>query len=242
MKSGDLPEMIKLAQIELEHVSFAGEGKKILEDVSLSIEQGDFVSVTGPSGSGKSTLLKLCSHLISPSEGTIRVFGKDIFSFDPVELRRRISYCPQTPVLFGNTVEENLLFPCRIRRTELDRGSALSLLSAFQMGEEYLARDVQKLSGGEKQRVALVRTLLFRPEALLLDEPTAALDEENARIVEQAVSNLNRGGVTVVWVTHSDEQSRRCASRRLTVEGGRIRSIENLKDPPNAGDVSFAVR
>ena len=227
-----------MAQIELEHVSFTGEGKKVLENISLSVEQGDFVSVTGPSGSGKSTLLKLCSHLISPSEGKIRVFGKDIFSFDPVELRRRISYCPQTPVLFGNTVEENLLFPCRIRKTELDRGRALSLLSEFRMEEEYLARDVQKLSGGEKQRVALVRTLLFRPEALLLDEPTAALDEENAQIVEQAVSGLNRGGVTVLWVTHSDEQSRRCASRRLAVESGRIRSIENLKDPPEDGNVS----
>lgn len=231
-----------MAQIELEHVSFSGEGKKVLDDITLSIGKGDFLSITGPSGSGKSTLLKLCSHLISPSEGTIRVFGKDIFSLDPVELRRRISYCPQAPVLFGDTVEENLLFPCRIRKQELDRGRALSLLSSFQLGEEYLKRDIQKLSGGEKQRVSLVRTLLFEPEALLLDEPTSALDEENAQIVERAVNGLNRGGVTVLWVTHSDEQSKRCASRRLTVENGRILSLEDLKNPPDAGNVLPAVR
>lgn len=223
-----------MPQIELEHVSYSGDGKKILEDVTLSVEQGDFLSVIGPSGSGKSTLLKLCCHLISPTEGKIHVLGKDIFSLDPVELRRKISYCPQTPILFGNTVEDNLWFPCRIRKTALNRERALTLLAGFQLDKEYLARDIQKLSGGEKQRVALVRTLLFEPSVLLLDEPTAALDEENARIVEEAVNGLNRGGVTVLWVTHSEEQSRKYAGRRLTIENGRVRSLEELQHPPAA--------
>lgn len=218
-----------MPQIEFQGVSFCSDGKQVLDDVSIAVGQGEFLSIVGPSGSGKSTFLRLCCHLISPSAGRILLNGEDVMALEPTELRKKVAYCFQTPVLFGTTVEDNLRFPCRLRRQELDRERALALLARFRLGDDCLAHRVQTLSGGEKQRVALVRTLLFTPEVLLLDEATAALDAENAQIVEQAVDALNREGVTVLWVTHDDAQSRRYAARRLTIENGRVRSLEVLR-------------
>ncbi|MFT8888848.1 MAG: ATP-binding cassette domain-containing protein [Ethanoligenens sp.] len=218
-----------MSQIVLQDVVYRSGEKEILTGIDLSIEQGDFLSVVGPSGCGKSTLLKLCCHLISPSAGRITLDGRDMMTQEPTALRRKVAYCLQTPVLFGKTVEENLVYPYQIRRQEPDLMRARAMLALFQLGKDCMAQDIQSLSGGEKQRIALARTLLFTPDALLLDEATSALDAENTHIVEQAVEALNREGVTVLWVTHSEEQSRRIARRRLTMGNGRIRSLEALQ-------------
>ncbi len=218
-----------MAQIEFHDVTYCSGEKEILKGIDFSVEKGDFLSIVGASGGGKSTLLKLCSHLISPSSGCIQIDGENVMTQEPTVLRKKIAYCLQTPVLFGKTVEENLFYPYRIRKQEPDRAQAQAMLTLFQLGADCLTQDVQKLSGGEKQRVALARTLLFTPEALLLDEATSALDTENTHIVEQAVASLNQEGVTVLWVTHSDEQSLRVARRRLTMEKGRIKALEALQ-------------
>lgn len=210
-------------------VSYIAESKAVLSEISFSVEKGELLSVMGASGSGKSTLLKLCCHLVSPSAGCIRVDGKDIMAQEPTELRRKIAYCPQTPILFGQTVEENLSFPYHIRRQKPDRARALELMCLFGLDSGMLTQNVQKLSGGEKQRVALARTLLFSPGMLLLDEVTSALDAENARAVEQAVRALNADGVTVLWVTHNAGQSRRVAGRQMVLGNGRIQSLEALR-------------
>lgn len=220
--------MTGLPQLAFEHVSYQNGGKEILRDLSFSVAAGDFLAVTGPSGSGKSTLFRLCCHLISPTDGRILVDGEDMLSLDPVGLRKRIVYCFQTPVLFGNTVEDNLAFPCSVRDRKFDAERAGELLDRFQLGPELLKHGVRNLSGGERQRVALVRALLFEPELLLLDEPTSALDELNTGIVEQAVKSLNRTGVTVLWITHDPARSREYARSLLTVRDGRIESLEVL--------------
>lgn len=210
-------------------VNYANENKSILEEVSFCIEQKDYISIVGPSGSGKSTFLKLCSHLISPSSGEIKYNGKPLIAYDPVDLRKMIAYCFQTPLLFGSTVLENIYFSYQIRSLKLDRQRVDSLFSRFHMSMDILNKEIKNLSGGEKQRIALIRSLLFKPEILLLDEVTSALDVENTKLVEKVITSLNNEGVTVLWVTHNPEQSRRCANKLLTIEAGRIKSLEVLK-------------
>lgn len=218
-----------MAQIEFQNVSYGNDEKTILKDISIRIEPGDYISIMGPSGSGKSTFLKLCCHLISPTGGQILFNGSDLMRQDPIELREKISYCFQTPVLFGETVEDNISFAYSVRKQSVDRERVDALFSRFNMGRDYLDHKIQGLSGGEKQRIALIRTLLFRPDVLLLDEVTSALDADNTLIVEKAIEVLNREGITILWVTHNPEQGRKNAGKLLTIEDGQIKSLEELK-------------
>jgi putative ABC transport system ATP-binding protein len=221
--------VLLLFLLEFQNVSFDSEDKTILKNISVSIETGNFISIVGPSGSGKSTFLKLCSHLISPTNGSIIYKGKNVTDYNPTELRKSITYCFQTPYLFGDTVMENINFPFYIRNIKPDHKRVDELFSAFQMSTDFLNKDVKTLSGGEKQRIALIRSLLFKPEILLLDEVTSALDVDNTKIVENIITSLNKEGVTVLWITHNLEQSRKFANKLLTIEAGEIKSLEVLK-------------
>ncbi|HCL50247.1 MAG TPA: methionine ABC transporter ATP-binding protein, partial [Clostridiaceae bacterium] len=193
--------------LEFSNVSFSNEGKSILKNLNIRIESRDYISIVGPSGSGKSTFLKLCNNLISPSEGNISFNNKNVSEYNPIELRKEIAYCFQMPHLFGDTVMDNLSFPFKIRNKKVDMDRIKYLFSLFSMDEEFIDEKVLNLSGGEKQRIALMRTLMFTPEVLLLDEVTSALDSENTLIVENIINKLNNEGSTVLWVTHNDEQS-----------------------------------
>ncbi|MCY6370060.1 ATP-binding cassette domain-containing protein [Clostridium ganghwense] len=215
--------------LEFEKVYFNDGKKNILKDINLKIENRDFISIVGPSGGGKSTLLKLISHLISPTEGSIHYKGNNILEYAPTELRQHCAYCYQNPHLFGNTVLENLSFPYEIRGKEVDFEKIYELLALFKMDKNYINKNVDKLSGGEKQRLALIRTLTFNPEILLLDEITSALDVDNTIIVENIIKELNKKGVTVLWITHNLEQSKKFANKLLTIEEGKIKSLEVLK-------------
>ncbi len=218
-----------LTQIKFQDVSYRNSGNTILSNLSLEIEKGDYISIMGPSGSGKSTFLKLCCHLISPTEGKILLNGSDVMQQDPIELRKKVCYCFQTPVLFGDTVEENISFAYSIRKQAIDCERIDFLFSKFNMNHDYMKHDIKTLSGGEKQRIALIRTLLFKPEVLLLDEVTSALDVDNTLIVENAIQAMNQEGITILWVTHNPEQGKRQANKLLTIEGGKIASLEVLK-------------
>lgn len=215
--------------LEFQNVAFNTEGELILKNISINIEEGDFISVVGPSGSGKSTFLKLCSHLISPSQGDILFKNQSLFSYNPTELRKDIAYCFQTPYLFGDTVMENLIFPFAIRNLKYDYERVHELFSLFQMTTDYLSKEVRNLSGGEKQRIALMRSLIFIPKILLLDEVTSALDRDNTVIVEKVISEYHKKGVTILWITHNPEQSRKYANKVLTIEAGEIKGLEVIR-------------
>lgn len=214
--------------LDFRNVSFANDGKSILRNVSFVAEAGDFISIIGSSGSGKSTLLRLCSHLISPTTGNIFYKGLNMTGYSPTELRKSISYCSQFPSLFGSNVKDNLDFPFSIRNMPFNESRVKELFALFNISPTFLNADIQNLSGGEKQRISLIRTLLFLPEVLLLDEVTSSLDVENTRMVEDAISSLNGDGITVLWITHDSEQSQKYANKIITLEAGEIKSLEVL--------------
>ncbi len=214
--------------LEFQNVNYFSDDKTIINGISLKINKGDYIYIVGPSGGGKSTFLKLCCHLISPTKGNIFYKGKNLLDYNPMELRKEISYTFQTPYLFGDRIVENIEFPFKIRNSQVDYEKVYSLMELFKINKDFLQNEVTNLSGGEKQRIALIRNLLFKPEILLLDEVTSALDKENTEIVEDAINMLNKEGVTIVWVTHNLEQSRRNGNRIITIENGEIKSEEVL--------------
>ncbi|GAB6168615.1 ATP-binding cassette domain-containing protein [Clostridium carnis] len=211
-----------MGSLKVKDISLNINNSSILKGINLEINKGEFVFITGPSGSGKSSLLKLMGDLISPTNGTILYKDKEYFSYKPEELRKMISYCNQTPYLFGQTVKENLEFPYKIRKQEVDYGRIKELFKLINLKDDYLNKGVNDLSGGERQRIALIRNVIFNPEILLLDEVTSALDEENKRLIEILIREVNKLGITVVWVTHDIEQTKRFNSRLIKINSGKL--------------------
>lgn len=208
--------------IRLDNIGFKTEQQQILKDISFSIKEGERVIVTGPSGGGKSTLLKLIASIINPTDGQIYFKGEDIAQLDPIAYRKKVSYFFQNATLFDETVRDNLSFPYNIREEAFDEGKAVQMLDRVKMSAEYLNKPIIDLSGGEKQRVALVRNLLYQPEVLLLDEVTSSLDAENKEIIYSIIDEMNtKESVTVLAVTH-DEREIKMADRVLTIIEGRL--------------------
>ena len=206
---------------ELDNLGLVSPEKIILEEISLSVEAGAHLTITGPSGSGKSSLLKLLAALVSPSSGRIVYQGRDLEDLDPVTYRREVSYCFQQPVLFGQTVRDNMAFPFEIRHLPFDQERVLATLARLNLGPEFLEKPIKELSGGEKQRVALVRNLLFEPKVLLLDEVSSGLDEKTKHVLRTFLKDLQQEGVTLIEVTH-DQQEIEAAEQLLTIIGGRL--------------------
>ena len=216
------------SHVSFEHISLTVGDRQILRDISFSVEEGESITIIGPSGSGKSTILKLASSLVSPTGGTISLHGKPIESYAPTEYRQRVAYCFQQPYLFGQTVRGNLAFPFTMRGRSVDTKRIKELFDLFHMNLELLEKSNTELSGGEMQRICLIRSLLFAPEVLLLDEVTSALDTENTEWVEQGLMQLHKEGLTLLQVTHNPEQSVRMGQRRMTVKDGCITDCEVL--------------
>lgn len=215
--------------LEVKNIYYEKDNTKILNDISFNVEKGDCISIIGSSGSGKSTLLKLCSDLIPVTKGNLFYKEKDYNEYNPIELRKNISYCIQIPHLFGDNVYENLTFPYKIRNTVIDRYRIVEMLNKFNLHESILKKDIKSLSGGEKQRISIIRNLIYTPDILLLDEATSALDKENARLVEAYIKDLNLNGVTILWITHSLEQSTKIFNKRILMCEGKIEDIERIK-------------
>ena len=215
--------------LELSNISYIVKDKSIIHDVSLSVNQGDYITIVGPSGSGKSTLLKLCSDLISPTSGTITYNDRPLTAIDPKSYRREVGYCFQRPYLFTKTVRRNILFPYDIRGLKPDMSRIEYLFDLLHMPLNYMERCNDELSGGEMQRICLIRSLIFEPKVLLLDEVTSALDATNTSIVENVIDELHKKGITIISITHNEEQSLRTANRRITIVDGQLAKEEVLR-------------
>lgn len=195
--------------LSLDRVSFAyGGGPAILQDASLDIEGGAFVLVRGPSGAGKSTLLRLLCRLEEPQSGRILLRGEPVDSLSPPQLRRSVAYVQQMPTLLPGTVRDNLLLPFSFKSngslTPPTEDELLAHLSDFLLDCISPDTDAETLSVGQAQRVCLIRSLLLGPEVILMDEPTASLDSESAKVVLDRAAALSRDGVTVIMISHSE--------------------------------------
>lgn len=213
---------------DIQEVGLAVTEKVILDKITFQVNQGERVTLVGPSGSGKSSILKLLAGLVSPTQGTILVSEKNLSDLDMVFHRRTVSYCFQQPVLFGKTVKDNLAFPFEIHQLPFDQQKVEASLSSVALSPDFLEKKITELSGGEKQRVALIRNLLFEPEALLLDEVTAGLDAKTKMIVHQLIDNYRKSGKTIIEVTH-DQSEIDAAERLITIEGGKLIHDKRLR-------------
>jgi putative ABC transport system ATP-binding protein len=209
-------------------------GVRALGEFTSAVPEGGVTAVFGPSGSGKSTMLRLCNRLEVPTTGRVLFRGTDIAGLDPLWLRRRVGMCFQHPTPFPGTVADNL----RVADPAAEDSHLQDVLARVALTGSWLDRDATALSGGEAQRMCLARALIAGPQVLLLDEPTAAVDGEAARVIEQAVRELAAGGMSALWVSHDAEQVRRIADRVLRIEHGRCLRIGPLTPDPGAGQVS----
>ncbi len=198
--------------------------REVLRVGSLEVKGSEILGIMGPSGSGKSTLLHLLNFLEPPTEGTILFLGKAIpgNGSPPLDLRRKMTMVFQRPVLLSGTVRENVAYGLRVRREKGTDGRVEEILHWVGL-EELASAPAQTLSGGERQRVALARAMVFAPEVLLLDEPTANLDPYNVSLMEEIIASIKEErGTTIVLVTHNVFQARRLSDRVVFLLNGQI--------------------
>ncbi|MBW7882206.1 MAG: phosphate ABC transporter ATP-binding protein [Caldilineaceae bacterium] len=211
--------------------------RAVLAVEELAICRGEILAIVGPSGAGKSTLLRLLNFLESPTAGVIRFQGAAFGPQQevPLSVRRRVTTVFQRPLLLRHSVAQNVAYGLRLRG---ERDASMAVHTTLEeVGLAHLAKQpARTLSGGEAQRVALARAMILKPDALLLDEPTANLDPFNVGIIERIVARLNRErGTTVVLVTHNLFQARRLAHRVLLLLEGQVvevASVQSFFDSP----------
>jgi putative ABC transport system ATP-binding protein len=198
----------------------------ILRDIDFSLAPRETAAIVGASGSGKSTLLSIVAGLDTPSRGTVRLAGQDLFALDEdarAELRaRKVGFVFQSFQLMGNlTALENVMLPLELAGARDARKAATEMLGRVGLSER-LGHYPRVLSGGEQQRVALARAFVVQPAVLLADEPTGSLDFATGETVMQLMFDLNQElGTTLVLVTHDRAIAERC-QRRITIEAGRV--------------------
>ena len=205
----------------------------ILRDIHFSLAERETVAIVGASGSGKSTLLSIIAGLDTPTRGTVRIAGDDLFAVSEDEraaLRaRRIGFVFQSFQLLGNlTALENVMLPLELAGRRDARAAATEMLARVGLAER-LRHYPKVLSGGEQQRVALARAFVLHPAVLLADEPTGSLDHATGEKVMALMFELNREqGTTLVLVTHDRGIAARC-QRRLTIDAGCIAADEQAE-------------
>jgi putative ABC transport system ATP-binding protein len=204
---------------ECDHVRFRRGGAVVLDDLTFAIGEGT-TCIAGPSGAGKSTLLRLFNRLADPDVGSVRYRGRDVRDYDVLALRREVGLVPQLPALLEGTVAMNVNFGAQLAGKEAEVSTVLGLAG---LDETFADRPAGRLSVGEQQRVMLARALALQPKVLLLDEPTAALDERAKAAVERTLLDLReRLSLSFVFVTHELAQAERLADRIIWLEGGRL--------------------
>ncbi len=199
----------------------AGAVQPVIADLDLTLAAGELRGIVGPSGSGKTTLLRALAGLEPLAAGTLALQGRTLEQWPPASWRRRVGYLAQRPVMLPGTVADNLAWPGRLHTAgegqPVEHGHD-ELLEAVGLPPALLQRPADELSEGQAARVGLVRSVLAGPQVLLLDEPTAALDEDTADRVEDFLRQLAGAGIAVAWVLHDVERAARLPGALLHIE------------------------
>jgi len=209
------------------------EQLNVLNDINLSIEKSEFVSLLGPSGCGKSTLLYLIAGLESISEGSLTLGGKDITEPGP----DRVVVFQSDGLFPWMTVLENVLYGLKIKKIPKEQAikKAITMLKMVHLGN-YIDSHPHQLSGGMKQRVAIARALVMEPDVLLMDEPFAALDEQTRMVLHKELLDIwRKTGVTIVFVTHNIREAV-LLSEKIAVMATRPGSIKKIFKPQTYTD------
>lgn len=223
------------------------DGKKIIDDLNLKINYGEFVTLIGKSGSGKTTMLKLINGLINPNSGQIFIKDKEINEWDIIELRRSIGYVIQQIGLFPHmNIEDNIGYVLNIKKEPKEniRMRAEELINLVGITQDYLKKYPRELSGGQRQRIGVARALAADPDIILMDEPFGAVDEITRRTLQEEMIKL-QGNLkkTIVFVTHDIEEAFKLGSRIVLFDNGQIvqegKREELLLSPKNEFVESF---
>jgi len=205
------------------------EGHKVIKELNLSVEKGEFVTILGPSGCGKTTLLKMVNKLELPTEGEIFVEGKKISEWDKIELRRNIGYVIQQIGLFPHmTILDNISFVLALKNEDkaVKKSRAIELLSLVGLDESMLYRYPRELSGGQKQRVGVARALASDPDIILMDEPFGAVDEiARTRLQDKLKEIQLKLGKTILFVTHDIEEAFKLGTKIVLMNKGVIEQV-----------------
>jgi len=217
---------------ELRNVSKTFGETRALSNIDLGVREGEVMALLGPNGSGKTTLLKILALIQPPSEGEVYLFGSRVASSNGEQMRMRATMVFQKTVLFDTTVLGNVMYGLKMRKVPKGRMSekvkeALRLVKL----EGFEKRNAKQLSGGEQQRVAFARALAIETKLLLLDEPTANLDPQNASMVEEIIATVNRDrGTTIVMATHNMFQAKRLPTRVGIIDNGKLNDIGGVSE------------
>ena len=226
--------------IELSHISKSFGDKQVLDDVSLFVKKGEFVTILGPSGCGKTTLLRILAGFGTADEGEIKIAGEDITKVPPHE--RPVNTVFQRYALFPHlNVYDNIAFGLKLKKVKEDEIEARVTKALKMVGmTDYEWRDVNSLSGGQQQRVAIARAIINRPQVLLLDEPLAALDLKMRKDMQMELKDMHKTlGITFVYVTHDQEEALTLSDTIVVMSEGRVQQIGTPTDIYNEPANSF---
>ncbi len=228
--------------IEYKHVALRYREKEVLKDVNLRIDDGEFMVLVGPSGSGKTTMLKMINRLLEPTDGNIYMDDKRIKDYNQRDLRLSTGYVLQQIALFPNlTVAENIAIIPEMKgwnKDKIKQNTAELLEMVGLPADEYAGRLPSMLSGGEQQRVGIVRAIICEPRILLMDEPFSALDAISRKQLQALTRKLHEEfKITVIFVTHDTDEALLLADRIAVLESGHICQIDKpnviLENPAN---------
>jgi len=237
--------MCQQAAITLQKVTYEINKHEIIRNVTGSFTKGRITAVIGPSGAGKTSLFRLCNGMLSPTSGSILIDGKDIAQYDPVALRRHVGVVLQQAIMLEGSVRDNLELPLQLAGKGLSNDRAEQITRLVGLERDILDQNSRDLSGGQKQKVSIARTLLNKPEILLLDEITSSLDRVSKQDIENLIKRINKEhGTTVIWITHSLQQAQSVADEVWVMMDGGIAeagAVELLDDPGNEAVRSFVM-
>lgn len=221
--------------IEYQHVFMSYTKEPFIEDFSLSIDKGEFVTIIGRSGCGKTTILKMVNGLIQPQQGIIKVHEKNIHKDNLINLRRNIGYAIQGSVLFPHmSVEKNISYVPRLlngKDKQKTQQAVHKWMKIVGLDESLKERYPSELSGGQQQRVGIARALAASPDILLMDEPFGAVDEISRWSLQKEIKRIHQQtDMTILFVTHDIREALNLGTKVLVMKDGHIEQYASPKD------------